>query len=172
MKYPLPPRAVTALNKIGGKPTNPGLLFERFAPDWDSAETKEEKSNWKKAGLTSARDHAPDKELIIACKVRWEQVVKTAHAKPFAMKTDWRFISGLGRKGSLEVGFTFHRHGFAMLPGSSVKGITRAWGLLEVANHLKVEDFKEGDLNKLDEALSMDDAKARSPGKLDSCQGT
>ena len=159
MKYPLPPKAVAALNKIGNKPTNPGLLFERFAPDWGNASTKEEKSEWKKFGLTVVRDHATDTELMAACKARWEDVAKTAHAISFSMKTDWRFIAGLGGKGSLEVGFTFHRHGFAMLPGSSVKGIARAWGLMEVANHLNAEELKEGLLKKLDGALSMDDDK-------------
>jgi CRISPR-associated protein Cmr6 len=159
MKYPLPQKPVAALGKIGGKPTNPGLLFDRFAPDWGGAPTKEEKSEWKKAGLTTVRDHATDKDLVTACKARWEKVAKTANATPFLMRTDWRFIAGLGRKGSFEVGFTFHRHGFAMLPGSSVKGIARAWGLLDIANHLRVEDFKEGDLNELDEALRKDEVK-------------
>lgn len=159
MKYPLPPRTVTALGKIGGKVTNPGLLFERYVPDWGNAPTSQDKSDWKKAGLIAARDHAPDKELVTACKTRWEKVIEQSHAKSFRMKTDWRFIAGLGRKGSLEVGFTFHRHGFAMLPGSSVKGIARAWGLLTIAGYLKPEDFKEGRLNELDEALSMDDEK-------------
>ncbi len=42
------------------------------------------------------------------------------------MKTDWRFIAGLGNKGPLEVGFTFDRYGFPILPGSSVKGLARA----------------------------------------------
>jgi CRISPR-associated protein Cmr6 len=159
IQYPIPQRARNALGKIGGKPTNPGLLFERYAPDWGNAPTNQEKSDWKKAGLLAARDHSTDKDLLAACKTRWEEVAKNAHANPFVMKTDWRFIAGLGRKGSLEVGFTFHRHGFAILPGSSAKGIARAWGLLEIANTLNGEDFKEGSLNRLDEALSKDEEK-------------
>lgn len=159
MKYPLPPRAVAALSRIGGNATNPGLLFERYVPDWGNAPTSQEKSDWKKTGLTVARDHAPDKESVVACHARWKKVVAKAHAKAFPMKTDWRFLTGLGRKGSLEVGFTFHRYGFAFLPGSSVKGIARAWGLLQVANLMIADDFKEGDLNKLDDVLSTAEAK-------------
>jgi CRISPR-associated protein Cmr6 len=46
------------------------------------------------------------------------------------MRTDWRFVPGLGRGGSLEVGFAFDRYGFPVLPGSSVKGIARSYAWL------------------------------------------
>ncbi|MBK9095192.1 MAG: hypothetical protein IPM84_21030 [Anaerolineae bacterium] len=57
------------------------------------------------------------------------------------LRTDWRLVTGLGRKGPLEVGFTFHRYGFPILPGSSLKGLARAWGLLRVAEALDVADL-------------------------------
>ena len=77
---------------------------------------------------------------------------QAAQAVAFTLRTDWRLVTGLGRKGPLEVGFTFHRYGFPILPGSSLKGLARAWGLLRVAEALDVAD-----LGRLDAALSQDD---------------
>jgi CRISPR-associated protein Cmr6 len=55
-------------------------------------------------------------------------MAKSTGATLFEAKTDWRFITGLGRKGPLEVGFTFHRiYGFPIIPGSGLKGLARAW---------------------------------------------
>ena len=44
------------------------------------------------------------------------------------MKTDWRFVSGLGSGHPYEAGFIWHRTlGVPYLPGSSIKGMIRAW---------------------------------------------
>jgi CRISPR-associated protein Cmr6 len=83
------------------------------------------------------------------------------------MQTDWRLIAGLGKKGSLEVGFTFHRYGFPYLPGSSLKGLARAYGLLEIAIALepaiKAKNEKEP-LSKLDEILSCEETQKFEEG--------
>ena len=43
-------------------------------------------------------------------------------------RTAWRFVSGLGGSHPLEAGFIWHRTlGVPYLPGSSVKGMVRAW---------------------------------------------
>ncbi|MBN2007620.1 MAG: type III-B CRISPR module RAMP protein Cmr6 [Anaerolineae bacterium] len=151
MIYPIPKNSATAWQNYQSKTLqNPGLIFERFAPDWNGQATL------KKEGLEAVRKAAEktDKALLAAWNFRWEADVRTAHAQPFPLKTDWRFITGLGSKGPLEVGFTFHRYGFPILPGSSVKGVARAWGLLEIAKTLKTEE-----LNKLEAALSEGDDK-------------
>lgn len=134
---------------------NAGLIFERYVP-----EIKED-STLKEVGLRAVLEAygnpaKPDKEkdgLIKAWNARWERLVDTAEAKPFEMKTDWRLIAGLGRKGSLEIGFTFHRYGFPYLPGSSIKGLARAYGLLEIAAGLEDDQKKEGVLTRLDTSL-------------------
>jgi len=42
--------------------------------------------------------------------------------------TDWRFVTGLGRNHPVENGFAWHHTlGVPYLPGSSVKGMLRAW---------------------------------------------
>lgn len=150
MDYPIPKNSAAAWQSYQSKtPQNPGLIFERFAPDWSKD------AKLKKDGLEAVQKAAEksDKALLTAWNVRWEAVVGVAHAEPFTLKTDWRFIAGLGSKGPLEVGFTFHRYGLPILPGSSVKGVARAWGLLVVAEALRTDQ-----LNDLDSVLSEGDA--------------
>lgn len=137
MEYPIPKKSTEAWRKHQGKPgQNPGLIFDRFAPQWEGQATL------KKEGVEAVRRASEkgrvDERLLTAWNTRWEQTVRYAKAEPFTLKTDWRFIAGLGRKGPLEVGFTFHRYGFPILPGSSVKGLARAYAWL-------VEEQRETD---------------------------
>jgi CRISPR-associated protein Cmr6 len=138
MEYPIPRKSVEAWQKHSAKsPQNPGLIFDRFAPDW------KEQSTLKKDGLEAVRRAAEkvDSTLLVAWNARWEVTVRNATADPFSLRTDWRFIAGLGRKGPLEVGFTFHRYGFPMLPGSSVKGVARAYAWLVEGRRESDPDF-------------------------------
>lgn len=151
-RYPIPRASARAWQALKSQPDaqlNPGLIFDRFAPDWTDQATL------KKDGLEEVRKAAErvDKQLLDKWNARWEAMARAVYAEPFLMKTDWRFIAGLGRKGSLEVGFTFHRYGFPILPGSSVKGVARAWALLRI-----VEDGigKTSSLRELDDLVSAD----------------
>ena len=147
-EIPIPSKSAEAFHAYGGV-TNPGLVFDRFAPDWSS------KSTLKKEGLQRVVSAQVDKDLLSEWNARWERCVRAAQGEPFALRTDWRLIAGLGRKGSLEVGFTFHRYGFPVLPGSSVKGVARAWALLQLAKQAKPTNDVDS-LDKLDGILSAD----------------
>ncbi len=170
--YPIPRGAADAFQAHKGKsPQNAGLIFDRFVPDTrDSNEAKKE-------GLRQVVDaeQRADTQLLTALNARSERDAASVRAISFALKTDWRFITGLGRKGPLEAGFTFNRYGFPILPGSSVKGIARAYAFYELAELLKEQlehlpshsdqdepdDRKDLDkaspLNRLDRILSKDD---------------
>jgi CRISPR-associated protein Cmr6 len=143
-EIPIPSKSAEAFHAYKGV-TNPGLVFDRFAPDWSS------KSTLKKEGLQRVTKAQADEALLREWNARWERCVRAARGEPFTLQTDWRFVAGLGRKGSLEVGFTFHRYGFPILPGSSVKGVARAWAFLELAEQANVNPLAE-----LDEVLSAD----------------
>jgi len=131
MDYPIPVSAASASawHKYKQRSTqNPGLIFDRFAPDW-KGQPKLKEDGLKAVCMAAQK---ADSSLLSAWKARWEASALAARAEPFSLKTDWRFVAGLGRKGSLEVGFSFHRYGFPVLPGSSVKGVARAYaGLVE-----------------------------------------
>jgi CRISPR-associated protein Cmr6 len=143
-EIPIPSKSAEAFHAYGGV-TNPGLVFDRFAPDWSS------KSTLKKEGLQRVTKAQADEALLREWNARWERCVRAARGEPFTLQTNWRFVAGLGRKGSLEVGFTFHRYGFPILPGSSVKGVARAWAFLWLAEQANVNPLAE-----LDEVLSAD----------------
>lgn len=133
-KYPIPvpASAYEAFWAHKDKPfQNAGLIFERFAPNWEDHADKLKEEGLK---ATLSASQKADRELLEAWNSRWEKL--TQGALTFSLQTDWRLIAGLGRKGSLEVGFTFHRYGFPYLPGSSLKGLARAAALLEIGEKL------------------------------------
>ncbi|MEW6405838.1 MAG: type III-B CRISPR module RAMP protein Cmr6, partial [Chloroflexota bacterium] len=154
---PIPAKSQNAFWSHKGKsPQNAGLIFERFSPDTLGD------SKIKEKGLQAVLDAfgKADRKLLEEWNVRWEKLARTAGAEPFPLKTDWRLIAGLGKKGSLEVGFTFHRYGFPYLPSSSLKGLARAYGLLEIAmgveSVIKNKNEKEP-LSELDKILAHED---------------
>ena len=153
VRYPIPAASAQAFaGRDQNKPQNPGLIFDRFAPDWSR------QSTLKKDGLEAVRRAAErvDEQLLREWNTRWQACARAANGEPFGLTTDWRLIAGLGRKGPLEVGFTFHRYGFPILPGSSVKGVARAWALLQIAEKVGTTELKE-----LDGILSADGDKER-----------
>ena len=136
-RYPLPSDTVAAFTTYS-RCQNPGLLFERYNPDLRSGD------NLKKPTLEKVQQCKPDHRALDAYRARWQAMAKASGAAPFEAQTDWRFITGLGRKGPLEVGFTFHRiYGFPIIPGSGLKGLARAYAyfvLLEAAPGSKPEE--------------------------------
>jgi CRISPR-associated protein Cmr6 len=126
VKYPVPKSTAEAWETYRAAPhhgANPGLIFDRFAdPD----------KKHRNSVLNEVRQAAgkADRDLLRAWQGRWECAAQAVQAEPFTLRTDWRFVTGLGRKGGLETGFTFHRYGFPYLPGSSVKGVAHAWATL------------------------------------------
>jgi len=161
MNLPIPSKSSRAFNQVnqqgplGKYRLNPGLIFERFAPDWSIDDQD------KKKGLVNvcnAAQHADDKLLAAWCE-RWQAGAAAVHARPFSCATDWRLIAGFGRKGPLEVGFTFHRYGFPYLPGSSLKGLARTAAVVELWNICR----QAVELNALDDLLAEpDDQKYNS----------
>lgn len=163
-KIPIPQASRSSFLANKGKSfQNASLIFERFVPDTT------DDSKIKADGLQEVLKafEKADKKLLEEWNLRWKQTVSAAEAESFPMQTDWRLIAGLGKKGSLEVGFTFHRYGFPYLPGSSLKGLTRAYGLLEIAvaleSAIKARNEKDP-LSKLDETLSQEEVKKFEDG--------
>lgn len=163
-KIPIPLNSQDAFEALMGKSSqNAGLVFEKFAPDTQNDAKVKEKG--LQAVLTAFEKS--DKKLLEEWNARWFRVVQSAGAEPFIMKTNWRLIAGLGKKGALEVGFTFHRYGFPYIPGSSLKGLARAYGLLEISLGVEVAIKEKGEkepLSNLDEVLALDDNEKHEEG--------
>jgi CRISPR-associated protein Cmr6 len=161
IRYPVPSASAAAWRKYQrARVHNPGLVFERFVRDWGWYEQRGDKEAkqkaWKEIEPIVSRG---DAELLEKFNTRWEHDAAHVNANSFALETDWRFITGLGRKGPLEAGFTFNRYGFPILPGSSVKGIARAYAFYQLAELLQSKD-----LGALDKLVSEDDEKKYREG--------
>ncbi len=133
---PLPKSSADAFKRQKRSP-NVGLLFERytqFQNGWQLGEIGRNKPGGKQYLLnelveTSKQTDDKAREAFVQ---RWQKMVAPAQA--WQMTPVWRFVTGMGNKTALEVGFTFHRvYGFPYIPGSSLKGLARAVALLEIA---------------------------------------
>ena len=118
----------------------------------------------------TAEPNSEIRKLVDAGYARWQQQVGTA--VKFKATLQSRLIVGLGGKGPLEIGITLqHVTGLPIIPGSALKGLSRAYGLLTIAAQLNVQVLTGADwqawqrehpndrtpLEYLDEALAASD---------------
>lgn len=138
---PLPNASRSAFERR--RSPNIGLLFERytqFQDEWELKNIGKNKPSSKQYLLEQLVKDAEDAndEARKAYADRWQRMVAPAQA--WRMAAIWRFVTGVGDKTALEVGFTFQRiHGFPYIPGSSLKGLARSAALLEVAQQANKE---------------------------------
>lgn len=113
---------------------HPGLRFDKFPNQWEIGAggevnlptgAKEAFLNdiirkYNELGHVSALKKALDRQNHLV-----EQVLR---GDKIEVQTDWRFVSGLGSGHPYETGFIWHRTlAVPYLPGSSVKGMVRAY---------------------------------------------
>lgn len=116
-----------------------GLLFDKFCDHWSGPEKswKPEKPQKKDKAVKQKflddivnqlkNNDVPDK-LLLQYHLRRGVLLAALNGNSYPFKTSWRFVSGLGMGHVLETGFVWHRTlGVPYLPGSSVKGLIRAW---------------------------------------------
>ena len=105
---------------------NAGLWYDKFCSSWENAKfQKFRKEEWIKT--VTNRHYGNSDELKQQRDRRWEMVAKL-EGQNLCLKTDSPFVTGLGREHPVENGFLWHHTlGVPYLPGSSVKGMVRAW---------------------------------------------
>lgn len=105
---------------------NAGLWYDKFCSGWENAKfQKFRKEEWIKT--VTNRHCGNSDELKQQRDRRWEMVAKLGGYN-LCLKTDSVFVTGLGREHPVENGFLWHHTlGVPYLPGSSVKGMVRAW---------------------------------------------
>lgn len=148
-----------AANATSTESGNAGLWYDKFCNQW-CLNSDSECVGLKKWTLQAFQKKEGGQTKTINPKLNWiddvagiplgstlllseavdRQVglLSTYGQTPLFFKTDWYFVTGLGREHPVENGFAWH-HGWGMpyLPGSSVKGMVRAW----------VEYWLEGEIN-------------------------
>ncbi len=118
---------------------HPGLLFDKFIDAWSGPaggwkpDTPKKEQSAKHKFFDEARRHVETSRATLAPLVRShsqrrDRLVRSLGGESRRFQTSWRFVSGLGSGHPLEAGFIWHRTlGLPYLPGSSIKGLLRAW---------------------------------------------
>lgn len=132
---PLPTDTQQFFGRHEGQCYNTGLLLDRYIPWRQGWEHKgSDKGDWLDKSVLRIQNL---RGLVEANYERWRQIAEAAGATQgqtwFTATTDWRMVVGLGGGHVLETAMTLHRiYGFPIIPGSALKGVTRAWVELEV----------------------------------------
>ena len=117
-----------------------GLWFNKFCDTWVSG-----RDSWSMSSKGSGSDNPKMKWIetltkvkighaaqIEECVTRMISLVEGLGGIWMTLTTESRFVTGLGRSHSVENGFAWHPTlGVPYLPGSSIKGMIRAWAEAE-----------------------------------------
>src|SRR6266516_7290737 len=119
---------VRIIDEYRDKCKNMGLILDKYVPE-GVAGNNEAKGKWLRSILAS--DHT-DTELVQNIYSRWIAMVESMGVKPFDLTLDWRMVVGLGGETVLETDLTLHHlYGIPYIPGSALKGLTRAYAVTE-----------------------------------------
>ncbi len=140
MNKAMPKRPLYKESDIASLPEkgNAGLWYDKFCNCWkglnlaDRQNGKVEIKKHSKNGdgwidTVTKRSCGNSEELERQTDRQWN-MVEVLNGQNLCLKTNSPFVTGLGREHPVENGFLWHHTlGVPYLPGSSVKGIVRAW---------------------------------------------
>src|SRR5579885_405317 len=128
-QYAVPQATARLVEQFGARCQNLGLLLDKFVPEEAIGESKLQAAWFKERLLPNQRQNAP---LWEARYQRWLALTRAAGAVPFQAKLAWRMVVGLGERTVLETSVTLdHLTGLPIIPGSALKGLTRAYAVQE-----------------------------------------
>ena len=131
------------------RPTKPsqhghaGLWFDKFCNTWrdDWSMTAKEKLEW----IQTVTRTVGKREQIDAYVKRQARMIQTLGGSFGVFSTESRFVTGIGRSHPVENGFAWHPVlGTPYLPGSSIKGLLRAWSEQEADKEIQACIFGAG----------------------------
>ncbi len=173
MRYPLPKDTAEALTASAvSQNRNLGLALDRLLPINDELNEegepwKKPEDQWKVTDEAKRRQKAPlglgvpIPTLIKGVNARRAAMFKAQGITPFEMKVDYRLVVGFGAEHVLETNLCLHRiYGFPIIPGSAVKGVTRARAFWEIAGRLGMPAVDA------EEAKRRKEAKEKTPLQL------
>ena len=116
-----------------------GLWFDKFCNQWRtekswtlSSNGGNPKLNWIKKVTNKSDASVGNLDEIKECMLRQVRLIESSGGRFAVYTTESRFVTGLGRSHPVENGFAWHPTlGTPYLPGSSVKGMVRAWAETE-----------------------------------------
>lgn len=132
-----------------------GLWYDKFGSKWakKNGGLEFDKLKW----IETVAGTVGCKELIDEMKERLCRLVLARGGRVCFYKTSGRFVTGLGREHPVENGFTWHfLLGVPFLPGSSVKGVVRAWA----------ETWLQEEQSVIDRIFGPEEKKVRRAGSV------
>ncbi|MFU8802204.1 MAG: type III-B CRISPR module RAMP protein Cmr6 [Bradymonadaceae bacterium] len=120
------------------KTGNAGLWYDKFCNQWAissrSCEFKKSGDDSKRLWIETVTGRPiGDAHLLDHSYARSRTLVEACKGEALCFQTEGRFVTGLGREHPVENGFGWHPTlGTPYLPGSSVKGLVRAWAREEL----------------------------------------
>ena len=128
------PLYVEAASDLRERPpsAHAGLWYDKFCNRWtgDWSAPEVQKPNW----IRTVANGTPtgDAALLSQFAGRQQSLVQSLGGKCLPFQTESRFVTGLGREHPVENGFAWHPTlGTPFLPGSGIKGMLRAWAILD-----------------------------------------
>lgn len=141
---------------------NINLLFSKFIPLTSLRdEEKENKDKYLQFIINEFENLKTRLNNFNFIKERNEELINKLKdsglkAKSFQATCQWRIIIGLGASHPQETSMTLHHiYGIPYIPGSAIKGITKHWVVLKIADHISTNENKnfEDAVEKVSEAL-------------------
>lgn len=166
--YPLPDGTAKLVHRYLDSCQNPQLILKYFIK-WQDKYEKGQRVGIKINPDSEDYQLLPkikwDGELLHALQERWGGAIAGFHHRGWELKyfpanLEGRLAIGLGQTTVFETGLTLHHlYGVPIIPGSAVKGVTRAYALLEIAEKLGIsitppEEYKQ--LKKVKEKSKLE----------------
>ena len=116
-----------------------GLWFDKFCDLWRvdgnswTLKSVSDEDNPKLDWIENVTERpVGTSSQIRECTMRLMRLIETCAGHAAVFVTESRFVTGLGRSHPVENGFAWHPTlGTPYLPGSSIKGLVRAWATLD-----------------------------------------
>src|SRR6266487_2757435 len=141
-RYNLPAVTATLLNDYVNQCKNLSLILDKYPPETVVAETKN-KGPWLQ---TLVQGNHLDIALTRAAYSRWHAMISAMQVTRFDATLDWRMVIGLGGESVLETDITLHHlYGIPFIPGSALKGLTRAYVTGEIEGYKSDKEEKDNE---------------------------
>lgn len=152
-RFLVPKDTAALLDRVNPTCENMRLLLARYVP-YEAIETENhrgERFKWMEGLVRSFQSEGRDWYRLCQQEYqRWLVRTDSAQAQRFERVAQNRVIVGLGGKGVLEIGITLkHITGLPSIPGSALKGLTRAYMLLQLAAQLELRLLNQRQLSDL-----------------------
>jgi CRISPR-associated protein Cmr6 len=148
--FPLAMDTAQIVANYGDRSRNLGLWLDHFI-SWNDGSTRGRRPELQPANDIKRRECLPlkavqdnqrnhlelkDWEPIMGYSKRWSEMLRAYvstgfEVRNFSAQPIWRIIVGLGAESVLETSMRMHHiYGFPIIPGSAIKGLTRAYAEL------------------------------------------